>query len=266
MRSISSNPVSIIQNMVETKLILIEGIPGAGKSTLQDYLYQQYKLHGIPSQIFTEEARDHPIRFSFTYTSDDFRQKYPAEWEIFYKKNPGYNKNGFLNRYWQDIAINQMLHDWESFVKNSINDQTVTIMDSRFWNAISLPMVYSEFSVEEVIDVNKRIASIINPIQPVLINLYTTDVKGDISRLPEIRGEKWADFLVKRDRDCSWFVSRGYRDWEGMIIFWDEFIKLTEMMHAYLEFPKLKLVNPHEDWDASYNKIHEFLNLKCITK
>ena len=252
--------------MINTKLILIEGIPGAGKSTLQKYLDQQIKLQKIPSQIFTEEAKDHPIRFSFTYTSDDFRHNYPTEWEYFNKKNPDHHNFFLLNRYWQDIAINQMLQDWESFVKNSNNDRTVTLMDSRFWNAISLPMVYAEYSVGEVIEINKRIASIIKPIKPVLINLYTTDVRGAMGRLPEIRGEDWADFLIKRDRECSWFVSRGYRNWEGMITFWDEFINLTEKMHAYIDFQKLKIVNSHEDWDASYNEIHQFLDLECIKK
>ena len=237
-----------------------------GKSTLQKYLDQQIKLHGIPSQIFTEEAKDHPIRFSFTYTSDDFRQIYPLEWENFNKEYPGYNKNLLLNRYWQKVAIDQMLQDWESFVKNSRNDHTITIMDSRFWNAISLPMVYLEYSVREVIEVNKRIVSIIKPIQPVLINLYTTDVKGAMRRLPEIRGEDWADFLIKRDRVWPWFVSRGYRNWEGMITFWYEFINLTEEMHAYIDFQKHKIVNSHGDWDASYNRIHQFLDLECIKK
>ena len=251
--------------MIDTKLILIEGIPGAGKSTLQEYLDQQIKLHSIPSQIFTEEAKDHPIRFSFIYTSDNFRQKYPIEWEKFIKENPDHKTNLLLYRYWQDIAINQMLLDWEDFIKNSINDQKITIMDSRFWNAISLPMLYAEHSIDEIIDINKRISEIIKPINPVLFNLHYTDVKGSVGRLPEIRGKEFANFIVKRDMGCSWFTSRGYDNWDGIVEFWDEYINLTEKMYDYVDFHKLKLVNPHNDWNTSYKKIHQFLSLECIS-
>lgn len=47
--------------MLDTKLVLFEGIPGAGKSTTSRYMSLLLNRHGIKNTLIHELSSDHPI-------------------------------------------------------------------------------------------------------------------------------------------------------------------------------------------------------------
>ncbi|QSO55077.1 hypothetical protein JZ785_11360 [Alicyclobacillus curvatus] len=47
--------------MSNFKLILVEGIPGSGKSTTAQYISRCLEQNGIPSEWFYEENSNHPV-------------------------------------------------------------------------------------------------------------------------------------------------------------------------------------------------------------
>lgn len=50
--------------MKETKLIIVTGISGAGKSTTSKAISKLYASNGIDSHWYHEEMADHPIRWA----------------------------------------------------------------------------------------------------------------------------------------------------------------------------------------------------------
>lgn len=50
--------------MIDTKLIIFEGIPGSGKTTTSQLLYKYFLQNGIDSDIFIEGS-EHPIDLPF---------------------------------------------------------------------------------------------------------------------------------------------------------------------------------------------------------
>lgn len=68
--------------MQDTKLFLLEGLPGTGKSTNTYLLYRQLPLGGRPARWFHEVARPHPVLFfdEAVLTRDEyaaFIERYP---------------------------------------------------------------------------------------------------------------------------------------------------------------------------------------------
>lgn len=49
--------------MIESKLILIDGITGSGKSTTAQFLFDQIQRNGIEVSWYHEDETDHPIKF-----------------------------------------------------------------------------------------------------------------------------------------------------------------------------------------------------------
>jgi hypothetical protein len=47
--------------MLTTKLILIEGFPGAGKSTTTGHIGTRLQQHGVACRWFLEDDQPHPI-------------------------------------------------------------------------------------------------------------------------------------------------------------------------------------------------------------
>jgi thymidylate kinase len=47
--------------LIETKLILFEGVPGSGKSTLAQTILRRLEHHGIPARWWYEEDANHPV-------------------------------------------------------------------------------------------------------------------------------------------------------------------------------------------------------------
>ena len=46
--------------MVETKLILVEGLPGSGKTTTARFVADWLKQRGVETAVFLEGNLDHP--------------------------------------------------------------------------------------------------------------------------------------------------------------------------------------------------------------
>jgi thymidylate kinase len=86
--------------MLETKLILVEGFPGAGKSTTTDYLRALLRERGFACRAFLEEDDPHPIDCL------DFEIKGLTE---------------------------KMVPLWRQFVEQARDEEVVTIIESRLW-------------------------------------------------------------------------------------------------------------------------------------
>ena len=81
--------------MIDTQLILIEGLPGSGKSTTAENLASEIKNHGKRCHCFLEWAENHPIFIGYhedmaeIISSSPLREPALVEkWEAFSKGVP----------------------------------------------------------------------------------------------------------------------------------------------------------------------------------
>jgi thymidylate kinase len=149
--------------MIDTKLILIEGIPGSGKSTTAINLANAISICGIKCQCYLEWAEDNPIFI------------------------------GFMENLPEIISLSKLhgldiLQQWQNFTQKAKRQVTVNIIESRFWQNDAMYLYLSGHSEDEVIESNKRVLSVISELNPVLIYLdpeniaqmliWTTQVKN----------------------------------------------------------------------------------------
>ena len=212
----------------ENRRILIEGLPGSGKSTTTVYLQALLQRCGIDCRRYLEEDRPHPIDCT------DFAT------------------HGLAGK---------VMPLWLNFADGAGREPVVTIIESRLWQNTALFMYMSECSLEEITSLNHQVGQVLLPLAPVLVYLDEEDTETALRRLYTLRGKKWMDETMGWTTQYPWFISRGLNDFAGWVRFFAEWRQVAEQLYADWPGKKLKILNPHADWAGSYRQLRAFLQV-----
>lgn len=214
--------------MLNTKLVLIEGLPGAGKSTTTVHLGKHIQQHGSASRWFREEDDPHPIP-CLDFDLDGLPQK--------------------------------MVPLWSRFVENSLQEPILTVIESRLWQNTALYMYMNEMDVEEIVNFNQEVCRVLTPLSPVLIYLDQENTEQALRRMYAARGEEWMASVLAETTQYRWFRSRGVNDFTGWLQFFAEWHTLAERLFNDWSQSKLRISNPHTAWARAYREMHAFLQV-----
>jgi hypothetical protein len=217
--------------MLTHKLILVEGFPGAGKSTTTKHIGAFLQQHGIASRWFLEEDKPHPIAC--------------LDFEI--EGLPG-----------------KMIPLWAGFVDQAVQEQVVTIIESRLWQNTALFMYMSNCEVDEIIQFNAQLGLVLAPLAPILVYLDQDNTETALRRLYTLRGEKWMQDALIMTTAYPWFQSRGLKDFTGWMQFFTEWQEVVMRLYDYWPLRKIKIQNPHADWQRAYQQIDAVLEDICL--
>ena len=148
--------------MIDTKLILIEGPPGSGKSTTAQNLAAEISNSGKTCQCFLEWSVDHPIPIG-----DDLHLGEVLASAI--------------------TRETEMLYLWRRFARASKSADIVTVMESRFWQTSVMLMYVAGHPIENVLESNRRVIEAVQDLNPVLIYFAIDDQKNFAARTIQIK-------------------------------------------------------------------------------
>lgn len=211
---------------MSSKLILIEGLPGAGKTCTAVHLGEQLLQQGLSCEWFLEKDEEHPINCTGLALKDLSKKLIPL---------------------------------WKSFIDKVVDGQTLTIIESRLWQNTSLFMFMAEFPVDKIIELQDRVNYALEPLSPILLYLYQGDVNEALGRLYEIRDAGWMDWALEMTSKYPWFQSRGSNDFSGWLEFFEAWLDVAEELYTRWPYKKLKIENPHDNWELAYSKIDQYL-------
>ena len=215
--------------MLNTQLILIEGLPGAGKTTTATYLGNLLQDRGLACRWFLEGDKHHPIA-CLDYELRDLCQKMPPL--------------------------------WQAFTDQALSDQTLTLIESRLWQNTALFMWMSEYSTADILHYHRLVWQVLTPLSPCLVVLEQENVAEALRRICTFRGADWTNRAIHMTSSYPWFQSRGLHDFEGWVWFFEEWQSVSGLLYQDWPFRKIRVVNAHENWDRAYQQIHEFLQIE----
>lgn len=157
-----------------TNLIIVEGLPGSGKSTTAAMIAELLKKKGRKILCVDEGATDHPADYA-DYDFPDF-----------------------------ETERTKILEKWRTFVAQADRD-TIYIFNCIF---LQNPMCETmmRFGMDQSASQKyiSEIAEIIRPLHPVIIYIDRADVRATIDKVLEERGTDWLNAVI------DYHTSQGY--------------------------------------------------------
>ena len=217
--------------MIDTKLILIEGQPGSGKSTTAQYLAYQCEMNGNPARWYHEQDKQAIVLL-------DAQSEFP------------------------EIRIAQ----WKAFVSEAEQSETVNILDSRYLMT-SVGFFFAMDEMSKLAEFESIWEDIVKPLNPVFIYFYQSDVEKSLRKTFDLRREQWEEVAFKKFNEGTAFGRRHkLKGFDGFVNYFKEFRKVTDRIFDKFRGRKLAIENSEGEWEKYYKEISQLLALPLINE
>ena len=180
--------------MIETKLILVEGSIGSGKTTTAENLAKKIKASGDKAVWYHENAPDNPLN---TYLSQLLQDNYGRHFDL-------------------QSVIMKLLHNdpsvdtiplWRALSERCKHRDEITILESRFWQHETMIWFLAEFDLARIIKRQQKIAEILSECKPFLVFLSHDNISSVIENTFRTRPLEWQEWVLWLFGEFPYFQS-----------------------------------------------------------
>ncbi|AJS59316.1 hypothetical protein [Paenibacillus sp. IHBB 10380] len=210
------------------KLIIVDGIPGSGKSILSEMISKELTKQEINNIFYHELTENHPL-FIYERKFTTFKDEEEAEY-----------------------YFNRVVELFNRFVELHRNESKIIIIESvLFQDTLSFAynMGMNQLKIKELFNL---LVDILSSLNPILIYIYQLEVRRNWEMIGKIRGVEWIPSLHTQEG-----LDEAERDWKPN----QEFIK--SLLEEW-EIPKLIIENKDYLWDQYTERTKEFLEVNSM--
>jgi len=278
------------------RLILIEGIPGSGKTLLSEKLANHISRNYIKANLW-HEGGYHPANLidwtaivplaelgKIVAAYPDYEEKIrenmyiDGDYAILFtkfhipKKDRGLldlmGRHGMGRRF--ELYTSLHINKWRKFAKiKNDNDNPkkdeITIFECAYLQEhIESLMMWMERSETEIIDYMKKLIDAVISLNPLLIYLQQKDVRETIKRVSEskLHEDGWAERVSAMYETAPYGKTHNLKGFDGIVEF---FTKKKEIDYTVINELPIKTIfidNDDYDWDAVWQKMKEEIDIE----
>lgn len=211
-------------------LVLVEGVPFTGKSTVSEYIAQQLNLNGYP-QLWLPEGM--MLKQYFPHVLATFEDEPLSEQTL-----------------WQN---------WNTFVETVRSRPETFVVDSALSYAATFRLMLDDRPTAQILTWLERLALLCAPLQPRVIHLV-----GDVEHLARAsiveRGAEWEEHMIKTTEPTPYQQARGRTGVAGAIRMMEETQALTRRVLA-AGWQSLTVEVTAGEWPIYQRAILDFLEI-----
>ena len=171
---------------MKTNLIIVEGLPGCGKSTTAAMIAEELKRKE-KRVFFFDEGEEHPA----DYKDYDF---------------PDY-----------ETEREKILTKWREFVRNYDRNAVYVFNCVFLQNPMCETMMRFDMGYEQSRAYISEIAEIIKPLHPVIVYLDRPDIRTAIGRVLDERGDEWLNAVIGYHTEQGYGKRKGLSGYDGYL-------------------------------------------------
>lgn len=278
---------------MKSKLILIEGLPGSGKSTTASLVGEVLTEAGISCQVFQEGNLHHPADFdgvaaishaeyhnlvamypmhveAITHTSLLDGDVYVVHYRMLEEEygmvfSPDTKKLLVARDVYElSLEVNRELvkRNWERFVASAKEQAAVFVFECNFiQNPVTIGMIKYGAETSLVESYIKDIETILLPLDPVLLYVDQSDIEASFTKAFQERPSRWQEGFVNYYTTQGYGLKRNLKDVEGTLKVLDARNEVEQQIYEKLTLTKYKVDNSSFQRDAMKEWIRNVLRI-----
>lgn len=277
---------------MQSKLILLEGIPGSGKSTAAINLQSFLESNGIPSRFWREGDFDHPADFEgiarLSKASYQELISFHPELSELFEKYTSIRGDDYLLKYrkLQSLhpqQIDQSLMDelsrldvydglpmeeycrlaldrWQDFCKAAKDSDEVTMLECVYLqNPLTVMLARHDADPQIVRQQIERITDVVRDLNPLVIYLHPQNVEEALQHVRAERPKDWADFVIWYLTGQDYGKAHNLSGYEGVIQFYAMRQKLEVELLQSLPIHQTVIEHSGSEWERCNAEIVNFI-------
>ena len=277
---------------MNSKLILLEGIPGSGKTTAAINLQSFLENNHIPSRFWREGDFDHPADFEGVacLTKAGYQNLFSHYPELAeqYQEFTSVRGNDYLLKYrkmqhYHPQEIDQALIDelsrldvydglpmeaycrlaldrWQDFCGAAMRSDEVTLLECCFLqNPLTALLARHDADLQFARYHIQKLTEIIRALNPLVIYLQPQNVSRALQHVRGERPKEWTDFVTWYLTKQEYGKTHNLEGYEGVIQFYEMRQKLE--MEILRDLPVQQIVIEHsgDEWERYNNEMVKFV-------
>ena len=220
------------------RLILIDGMCGAGKSTAAQKLSRQFESLSLPHRWMHEEIDGHPIR--------------EGEFEA----------GDLTTLDGMALNIEDMNKRWQHLVDTVNHFGGTYILEGCFIHAIDRYFYKSAYSAQQTLDYFDRVSNVLAQSDTLFVYLRTPDARATLANVFPIRGQWWKDLILSPEE--RFFDITEHKGEETAYACCDLFHAISDEVFDRYPGDKLLIHASNGSWPGYPRKIMRHLGLPYV--
>lgn len=285
---------------MNTRLILFEGIPGSGKTTLAQRTADDLQSRSVPVQCY-QEGQLHPadlawIAYLLRTEYDELIQTYPqhAETMTAHTEFEGdralvaYTKLGF---HWDENPLMTHLQQreiyngklspeeflqvnrsrWENFARMADTTDAVYVFECVYLqNHINELLAFHQWDREACVPYFKALLEPVKALNPLLIYLNPLDIPATIDHVATQRRSDnpdhpdWIDLCNGYVADSPYGQAHHLTGLEGSLQYFDHRVDAERYIIEHLDMDKLIIDRNGTSWDVVFQQVQDALKVRGL--
>jgi len=281
---------------MNTKLILVEGLPGSGKSTTAKLIQEILMEQNVKAELYMEGNLDHPADYEGVayFTEEEFVNLLEVNGSLSrifqdkvivkrgrrllpYMKIKAELGDEFPDKLLEEISkkdvyelpleenIDVIAESWEEFAKQAEANDLVYVFECCFiQNPVTVGMIKYGAPADTSIHYVKKLADAVENLNPLLVYVKQEDIDKSFRKAVTERPEDWFNGFVRYYTTQGYGLKNGFTGLEGTIEVLMARQELEFEILEHLDMKKMIVDNSRFELDEHRERLKQIVKNECM--